>query len=115
MTNNGTRSGQSAKSNDGNDLDEGKQKDFVSESGYWGYGKSPSNHRGADVEEFMISGIFTGDARHAIAPNSDGTLMEGEKEKIRKSRFFEWLDLMKVLGINTQGEVEIITKPQKRD
>ncbi|NCT76073.1 MAG: hypothetical protein GXC78_16145 [Chitinophagaceae bacterium] len=79
-TNNGVNSGQNVRK-DG-DLEVGKQGEIIADDGNSGYGISPSGHRGADVEDFIISGVF-GVNRQGIAQGvGGGNLSESEKSKI---------------------------------
>jgi len=95
-TNDGKNSGQEVKKE--GDLEEGKQGEITADDGNNGFAKSPSNHRGSDIEEFILTGVFTFNSKNAVSPNSDGSLAPSEQSKIERSRFFS--NILRLLNFN---------------
>lgn len=81
---------------------------YAKEPGKQEWSNSPSDHRGDDVEGFILTGRFWSKTE-GLAPFVDsnnpsnprnGELDEIEKDKIKNSRFFN-LDILKILKVDT--------------
>jgi RHS repeat-associated protein len=86
---------------------------YAPEPGKQEFANAPnqSKHRGADIESFILTGLFSGGE---TATNQDGTIDEESQNRIKNSRIF-LLEILTLLGVDIDNEVKDDTAVGKTD